>query len=322
MAHPKRPPLLIVGASPVLAVAAACVLGVTSASAAGSVSSVTGSAFGYETANITLFGGAQNAVSPTPSVSLKPDASNSPQTGSASTGIIQYGPATLFTSDAITVSTKGSLGASGSVTSTSTVQNENKATTQTSSHSEQFTADSISSSCSASPSGTTAGVTVTNGTVATKTDSNGNVLSSAAVPANPAPGFSINGQIDLSATDTETFTDIFNDQTVSGGTLTVNALHEVLHGPTAKGDVFVGQSVCGTNATTAAVSSSNPGSGVAGAGTSGASSPGTPATGSVGGGGLNTGALAAIGGGAVVVLGSAAAAVAKRIRVRRNRNRA
>lgn len=321
MVTPRRSPLLFFGISPVLALTAIAVVSATSVSAASSVASVTGSAFGYETANITLFGGAQNAVAPTPSVSLKSDASNSPQTGSASTGIIQYGPATLFTSDAITVSTKGSLGASGSVTSTSTVQNENKATTQTSSHSEQFTADSISSSCTASPSGTTAGVTVTNGTVATKTDSNGNVLSSAAVPANPAPGFSINGQIDLSPTDTETFTDIFNDQTVSGGTLTVNALHEVLHGPTAKGDVFVGQSVCGTNVTPAAVSSSNPGSGAAGSGTSGASSPGTPATGGAGAG-LNAGALAAIGGGAVVVLGSAGAAVAQRIRARRNRNRA
>lgn len=308
MAHPQRSSMLSFGAAPVLAAAAVFVVGAVSASAAGSVTAVTGSALGYTAANITLFGGSQNPVPPTPSVTLNGDASNSPQTGSATTGVIVYGPATLFTSDAIAVSTKGSLGSSGSVTSTSDVKDVNHASTQTSTGSEQLTAPDISSSCTANASGTTGAVTVTSGTVATNTNSSGTVVSSANVPANPAPNYSINGQINLSATDTETFTDIFNEQTVSGTTLTVTAVHEVLHGPTAKGDVYIGQSVCGTNAAPAAVSSSNPGTGASG--TAGASTPGTPASGSAGG--LNTAALAAVGVGAVLMLGSATTAVVRR----------
>lgn len=308
MAHPQRSSMLTFGAAPVLAMAAVFVVGAASVSAAGSVTAVTGSALGYTTANITLFGGAQNAVPPTPSATLNADASNSPQTGSATTGIVQYGPATLFTSDAIAVSTKGSLGSSGSVTSTSDVKDVNHASTQTSTGSEQLTAPDISSSCTATTSGTTGAVTVTGGTVATDTNSSGTVLSSASVPVNPAPNYSVNGKIELSATDTETFTDVFNEQTVSGSTLTVTAVHEELHGPTAKGDVYIGQSVCGSNAAAAAVSSSNPGTGASGV--AGTSTPGTPTSGSAGG--LNTAALAAIGAGAVLVLGSATTTVVRR----------
>lgn len=308
MAHPKRSSMPSFGAAPVLAAAAVFVVGAASASAANTVTAVTGSALGYTTTNITLFGGAQNPVPPTPSVTLSSDAANSPQTGSTTTGVIVYGPATLFTSDAIAVSTKGSLGSSGSVTSTADVKDVNHASTQTSTGSEQLTAPDISSSCTANASGTTGAVTVTSGTVATNTNSSGTVVSSANVPANPAPNYSVNGQISLSATDTETFTDIFNEQTVSGTTLTVTAVHEVLHGPTAKGDVYIGQSVCGTNAAPAAVSSSNPGTGASAV--AGASSPGTPASGSAGG--LNTAALVAIGAGAVLVLGSAATTVVRR----------
>ena len=318
MAHPKRSSMLSSGAAPVLAAAAVFVVGAASVSAAGSVTTVTGSALGYETSNITLFSAPQTPVPPTPSVTLNADASNSPQTGSATTGVIVYGPATLFTSDAIAVSAKGSVGSSGSVTSASDVKDVNHASTQTSSGSEQLTAPDISSSCTATTSGTRGAVTITSGTVATDTNSSGTVLSSANVPANPAPNYSVNGKIDLSATDTETFTDIFNEQTVSGSTLTVTAVHEVLHGPTAKGDVYIGQSVCGTNAAAAAVSSSNPGTGASGV--AGASTPGTPASGSAGG--LNTAALAAIGAGAVLVLGSATAAVVRRRgRAREDRSR-
>lgn len=308
MAHPQRSSMRRLGAAPVLAAAAVCAVGAASVSAASTVTSVTGSALGYVTSNITLFTAPQTPTPATPSVTLSADASNSPQTGSTTTGVIVYGPATLFTSDAIAVSTKGSLGASGSVTSTSDIKDVNHASTQTSTGSEQLTAPEISSSCTATTSGTSGAVTITSGTVATEINTSSTVVSSAPVPANPAPSYSVSGKIDLSPTDTETFTDIFNEQTVSGSTLTVTAVHEVLHGPTAKGDIYIGQSVCGSNAAPAAVSSSNPGTGANGVAS--ASTPGTPTSGSAGG--LNTAALAAIGAGAVLVLGSATTTVVRR----------
>jgi hypothetical protein len=310
MAHQKRSPVLTFGAVPLLAAAAAFVVGASSVSAAGTVSTVTGSAFGLETANLTLFTGPQNNVQPTPSVSLTANASNSPQSASVATGLVQFGPATLFTSDDMVVSTKGSLGASCSVTSSSDVKDINRAKSQSSTGSEELSAADIASTCTAAPSGTTAGVTVTNGTVATLSgNSDPNPPTVVNVPASPAPNTTISGKIDLGSTDTESFHFVFNEQSASGGTVTVNAVHEYLEGPTAKGDVIIGQVVCGTNATVASVSA-NSGtgshSGVAGASTT----PGTPAAGS--GHGLNEGALIAIAAGAAVVVGSATTAVVRR----------
>lgn len=224
----------------------------TPASAA-TVTSVTGSAYGYRAFNITLFGGVQPDTGPTPTVALASDASNSPQSGSAATGLVTYGPATLFTSDGISVQTSGSPGTSGAVTSTASVNDINKATTQSASTgSEELTADNLSSSCtSGNPVGSTS---VTNGFVTTLSGSaDPNPPTYANVPANPAPNTSINGSIDLSSTDTETFTYVFNEQTTdSAGNLTVNAVDEYLHGPTAKGNVIIGQVVCGTSPRTTA----------------------------------------------------------------------
>ncbi|HEX8769893.1 MAG TPA: hypothetical protein VF711_03905, partial [Acidimicrobiales bacterium] len=138
------------------AVVAAMALGAgvsPAAAAAVEVTAVNGSAYGYY-ANITLFGGHQTPTGPTPTVSLAQNASNSPQTATASTGIVQYTPATFFTSDRIDVSTQGSLGTSGSVTSSSTVTDVNRATTQSASTgSEILTAGSVSSTCTADASG-------------------------------------------------------------------------------------------------------------------------------------------------------------------------
>jgi hypothetical protein len=81
------------------------------------------------------------------------------------------------------------------------------------------------------------------------------------LPASPAVDYTVQGQIVLSATDTETFTDVFNEQTTdASGNLVVNAVDEYLHGPTAQGNVIIGQSVCGTAvAPSADFSVQNPG---------------------------------------------------------------
>ena len=230
-------------AIPLVAAGLLLMSGVWPASAAGVVTAVDGSAYGYRAFNINLANNPQPDTGPTPSVAVAADASNSPQSGSATTALVTYGPAVLLTGDASAVQASGSLGASGSVTASSSLTDINKAKTQPSSTgSEVLTADSMSSSCTASASAAAAGsATVTNGTLVQSTGA-----TPTAIPTNPAPNYTLTGSITLSATDTETFTYVFNEQTTdASGNLTVHAVDEYLHGPTAKGNVIIGQSVCG-----------------------------------------------------------------------------
>src|SRR5262245_60043047 len=102
-------------------------LGQGTATAHGNVTAVQGAAFGYWSDEISLFGGpAQADTGPAPTASISPG----PTTGSATGGRVFYGPANLFTSDAISVATSGTTGPTGSVTTTSSIQNVNYAATQ------------------------------------------------------------------------------------------------------------------------------------------------------------------------------------------------
>ena len=97
------------------------------------VTAVRGSAFGYHAFNISLFGGAQDEIGPRPIVTLAPDASNSPQTATEEDVLcpggecprVQFGPAVIWSAERATVSTSGSLGPTGSVTSTTDLQDLN-----------------------------------------------------------------------------------------------------------------------------------------------------------------------------------------------------
>lgn len=230
------------------------VMGGAAASAAGNVTTVVGSAYGYHAYGITIFGGQQNEVGPTPSAVLATNAANSPQSGFAASGMVTYGPATLFTSDSVAVTTSGSLGTSGSVTSSSAVTNINKSTTQPGiTGTEPLSADEISSRCSASTSGASGSTTVTNGTVVT----NNTTPTTVNVPTTPAANTAISGKIVLSSTDTEKFKFVFNEQVKSGSSIIVNAVHEYYLGPTTKGNLIIGQVACSTAGTD--VSVQNPG---------------------------------------------------------------
>ncbi len=213
------------------------------------VDSVAGSAYGYFS-NVSLFGGPFNTRGPTPTVTLAPDASNSPQSATQASGLVQYGPAVLFTSDQIDVSTSGSLGEAGGATSSSTVQNVNKSTTQPElTGSEVFTATTVSSTCTASATGVSGSTFVTEGTLQTSegdpsVEGDETVVD---VPFEPAPNTTYEGQIEGVG---DSFRAVFNEQIVNpDGSLTVNAYHLYLLGPTAVGDLIVGQSVCGVTAT-------------------------------------------------------------------------
>jgi len=232
----------------------------TSGSAGADVTGVTGSAYGYRAHNITLFGGVQPDTGPTPTVTLAPDGSSSPQSARAATGLVQYGPATLFTSDGIDVTTAAILGPSGSVTSSTNVQNVNKAATQSTTGSEILTAD-VAGTCTASESGTSGSTTITNGTLQTDsgldlnddgdfTDSGEHPPVDQPIPTNPAPNTAYEGHIHLSATSYDNFRVVFNEQLPNAdGSLTVNPVQEYFLGPTLTGRLVIGQAVCGVTVT-------------------------------------------------------------------------
>ena len=220
---------VVVGA--VLVAGSVAVVGALPATAA--VKPVLGSAYGYK-ASVSFFGGSPMVKKPTPTVKLPKGGSSTPITKNAASGSIVFGPATMFTSGPIALS---AVGTNGNVRVTASLQTV---------AGSPFSADAISSTCTASNGGAASGsVSVTNGVVVTSTDVNGTPTSKMAVPASPSVGLDIPGSTTVSATDTETFDWIFNQQILNtNGSLTVIAAHEVLHGPTAVGDVYIGSSTC------------------------------------------------------------------------------
>jgi hypothetical protein len=186
--------------------------------------------------SISFFGGPPQVTQPTASVELPPGGSATPITASDGCLVrIQFptGPGPILLSAAsVAVSTQGTTGPTGSVTSTAT------ATDVGTDENEALQATSISAECVASESGVSGSTTVTNGTVVT--DQNANTVE--AVPENPEPGFSIEGVNGAG----DRYRYVFNEQIVNAdGSLTVNAVHLELLGPNATGDVILGQVVCG-----------------------------------------------------------------------------
>ena len=247
----------------------------TAAPTGGATTGVGGGAYGYFS-RISLFGGASADRGPAPTVALPASGSASPVTASAPSGDARYGPGIFFTSGPIDVSTQGTPG--GTVTSSTKITNLNT------SGAEVLTASGATSTCSASSSGVNGSATITGGKLQTD-DGNPNVDGDetyVAVPANPAPNTSFDGKLQSVG---DTYKYIFNEQIRNAdGSITVNAAHQVAIGPTAKGDLIIGQSRCST---TGPASSSTGGGAAGGTGGSSISSGG-------GGGGLvNTGMEAA-----------------------------
>ena len=89
-------------------------------SARADVTVVNGSAYGYFCA-VTAFGLGCTPPGPNPTVALASNASNSPQSAFALTARADSGPATIFSSGRLDVSTQGTLGPTGSVSSSTTI---------------------------------------------------------------------------------------------------------------------------------------------------------------------------------------------------------
>ncbi len=201
--------------------------------------------------NISLFGSPQPPYGPAPTVTL-PSGGSSGVTATAASENVTYGPATFFDSGTETVTTKGTIGGSGFVKSSTSIAAETQPSgtcpgTETSCvYAGPFTADSMASSCTALQSGTSGNATFSNGQLVTATDTSGNPTTTVTIPDSPTANYSVSGYLYASSTDKETFTWTFNQQTVNpDGSITVYAAHQQLIGPTAVGDLYIGQSVCG-----------------------------------------------------------------------------
>ena len=195
-----------------------------------------GSAYGFFS-RVSLFGGPAEPRGPAPTVALPLEGSASPVTATAPSGDAVYGPAFIFTSDQIDVSTQGMPG--GTVSSSTAITNVNR------SEQEVLTAASMASSCTASSSGRSGSTTITGGTLRVsegEPDVEGDDTY-VTLPVDPDPNTVYNGQLESVG---DYFQYIFNEQVLNpDGSITVYAAHQKLLGPTAIGDLYIGKSECG-----------------------------------------------------------------------------
>lgn len=279
-------PLAPLVALVVLGAATLTLIGPSSAGA--DVTTVKGSAFGYF-AKVSLFGGPSNlrgfgqqdctapnvpdgcvptatppSSSSSPSVALPASGGNLSQ-AKPEGAKAQYGPATIFggkqcdtctppPSGPIKVDSQGTTGPAGSVTSSADITLRIPGTEADPGGvgPNTFVADRVFSTCTAATSGAiTASAIIDKGILATSTDADGNALTTVNIPANPPANYTVTGTITNVG---DNFKDVFNEQIMnSDGSLTVNAFHVYLLGPTAVGDLVVSSSTCGLSAVAAAV---------------------------------------------------------------------
>jgi hypothetical protein len=210
-------------------------------SSSAAVATVSGGAFG-EQVNATITDVGSITSGPTPTVTL-PSSGGSFMQSAASAAV---GPAGLFlTSGALNVATEGTTGASGTVTSAASVANPNVLQT--------LTATSVASGCRSTEAGTTGSTTIAGGVLVQS------AASTIQLPPNPAPNTSIDGVNDGEGGTGDQFTVILNQQSTTNGVLTVNAVNFVLRGPTATGNVILGQTRCGVSATAASTTTTRAG---------------------------------------------------------------
>ena len=221
----------------------AWVIGIDVRSGFADVTAVKGSALGAFADDIRLFNAAQPDFGPAPTVALPAGGSAGPVTDAEPTTLVQYGPAILFSSGAVNVSTQGAPGPAGTVTSSANIANANT------SRQEVFTASNVASTCTASEGAAPTGSTVITGGRLVTSEGNPDVEGDETivdVPANPPPNTEYTGVIESVG---DSFRYVFNEQTTAAdGTITVTAAHMILLGPTATGHLYLGQVTCDVTA--------------------------------------------------------------------------
>jgi len=135
----------------------------------------------------------------------------------------------FLTSGPLQAASHGAKGPSGSATSTASAA-------QVDVLGATLTATSVSSTCSANETGATGSASLVEAML---------VLDDAHVvplPATPAPNTTYQG---TNASTGDTFTVILNEQVPEAGGITVHAVHLILNGPMATGDIVLASSQSG-----------------------------------------------------------------------------
>lgn len=259
--------------------------GVTLAPAAPSEaqqSEVSGEAFGHYT-KVGLFGGPQGVIGPAPRVTLPSTGSDGQLTDAEPDGAAAvYGPATMFGgrwpadlgtapgSGPVNVSTTGTPGPGGSVTSTASITLHPKPVPKTCDGQPPGTkncaspggfgpvvpneGDELHATCTANAKGVTGSARFVNAMLTTSTDEGGEPKDREPIPDNPPPNYTRTGVITNVG---DRFKVVYNEQIVDpGGSLTVNAIHMYLLGDVTLGEQILGHVRCSmtpaeTSATTA-----------------------------------------------------------------------
>ncbi|MHB1535251.1 MAG: hypothetical protein ACYC1D_11730 [Acidimicrobiales bacterium] len=195
----------------------------SSSTSGAAITAVTGSAYGYNS-SISLFGGPSNACGspqtlpcPNPAVTLPSTGSITPVTAKLASEDLVYGPAHIFDSGPINISTQGAPGPTGTVISSTSIAGCTTAVSNGCNvgqiYAGPFTATSVSSTCTANGGTPTGSVTVNGGQLAEEPaggPAGGTPGPPITVPTNPPPNYSV------SATNPDTgkvYTYVFNEQT-------------------------------------------------------------------------------------------------------------
>jgi len=218
-----------------LVTAAGSLLALSGTAGAG-VTVVSGSAFG-EHVDVQPFGGSL-VSGPTPKVTL-PASGGNVSNSLPSIIVPPGGPAMgvfLTTTGPLTAHSQGTLGTTGSATSNASLAGVR-------SLGGVLTSSSIASQCGSDASGSTASTTLAANSMLRLSDTNTITLATS-----PAPNTTFDGIDNSPGGSGDTFTVVLNEQTPTSGAgntgITVNAVHVILHGPTATGDIILAQSHC------------------------------------------------------------------------------
>lgn len=189
------------------------------------VSAVAGTAFGASV-NVAIQDIGPLTSPPAPSITLAATGGSL----SKSAPKANVGPGGLFlTSGVLLAASQGAIGPSGSATSQASVAGLDLL-------GGTLTATSVAGTCTANETGASGSATLTGAMLVLEL---GNIV---ALPGKPAPNTSYEGKNSQTG---DTFTVVLNEQVATPGGLTVNAVHVILHGPTATGDIVVASTQSG-----------------------------------------------------------------------------
>ncbi|MGI8810420.1 MAG: hypothetical protein ACR2KK_21725 [Acidimicrobiales bacterium] len=220
------------------------------------VTAVSGGAFGHYT-KVSLFGGPSVPVGPLPDVRLPPAGSERPLAASEASGSAVYGPAHIFSgiwpadvdvappSGPTTVTSRGTLGPRGSVTSTVDIVLRTPRDPKSPGGWGPLPptqGDELHTTCTANEAGATGSTRLVNAVMSKSTTPGGEPLEEEKIPENPPVNFTRTG---ILTNVGDRYRIVYNEQFVDpDGSITVNGVHIYLLGDIAVGESIIGQVRC------------------------------------------------------------------------------